>query len=40
MGQEPKKESFIRQTEIISDDDLAVLNRIEELVMKDLPFLS
>jgi hypothetical protein len=36
MGQEPKKKSFIRQTEIISDEDLAVLNRIEDLVLKDL----
>jgi hypothetical protein len=36
MGQDPNKECLTRQPENISSEDLAVLNRIEEMIMKDL----
>jgi hypothetical protein len=36
MGQEPKKENLICQTGNISPEDMAVLNRIEDLTLKDL----
>jgi HD-like signal output (HDOD) protein len=36
MSQALNKESCIRQTDAISKEDLAILNRIEELTLKDL----